>query len=93
MTHFDIDGLARIALLFLNGDDLERVLQDRRLYTDYRYDEFNRLKAEGQACVENGDYQKLKTVIRQLDQIAFFLIIKFVFKIVCHVFLLYFIFL
>lgn len=45
MTRFDIDGLARIALLFLSGDDLEHVLVDRRLYTDYRFDEFNRLKA------------------------------------------------
>ena len=31
--------------------------------------EFNRLKAEGQACVENGDYRSLRTVINQLDRI------------------------
>lgn len=30
---------------------------------------FNQLKAEGQACIENGDYPKLKNVIYQLDQI------------------------
>ncbi len=39
-----INLLARVALMFLDGDDFERVLIDQRLHTDYRFDEFNRLK-------------------------------------------------
>ena len=36
-------------------------------YTDQA--KFNQLKAEGQACLENKDFQKLRTVIHQIDQI------------------------
>ena len=45
---------------------------DVRVSSPQRYvnpAEFNRLKAEGQACVENEDFQKLKEVIHKLDQI------------------------
>ncbi len=45
MEKNDVDRLARIAQLFLSGDDFERVLIDQRLHTDYRFDEFNRLKS------------------------------------------------
>ena len=36
-------------------------------YTDQV--KFSQLKAEGQACIENEDYQKLRLIIHQLDQI------------------------
>ena len=44
MERAEVDVIARVALLFLNGDDFERLLIDQRQHTDYRFDEFNRLK-------------------------------------------------
>ena len=40
-----VDGVARIGLMFLDGDDLEQVLIDQQGYTDYRFEPFNRLRA------------------------------------------------
>ncbi len=45
MDRAEVDRLARVCLLFLDGDDLERLLIDQRQHTDYRFEEFNRLKA------------------------------------------------
>lgn len=39
-----VDGVARIALMFLDGDEMERVLIEGQGYTDYRFEAFNRLK-------------------------------------------------
>lgn len=44
-TELDIDSIARIGLLFLDGDSLENVLLDRYGHTDYDFDCFNRCKA------------------------------------------------
>lgn len=40
-----IDGIARIGLMFLDGDAFEEVLIDQLTHTDYRFDPFNRLRA------------------------------------------------
>ena len=40
-----IDGIARIGLLFLDGDDFEEVLIDQEAHTDYRFAPFNRLRS------------------------------------------------
>jgi hypothetical protein len=40
----DIDSVARIGLLFLDGDSLEEVLLDRYGHPDYDFDKFNNCK-------------------------------------------------
>lgn len=40
----DIDTIARIGLMYINGDKLEDVLLDKYGHTDYDFDNFNDLK-------------------------------------------------
>lgn len=40
-----IDGIARIGLMFLDGDAFEEVLIDQEAHTDYRFAPFNQLRA------------------------------------------------
>lgn len=40
----DIDSIARIGLLFLNGDSLEEILLDKYGHVDYDFDNFNDCK-------------------------------------------------
>ena len=53
-----IDGIARIGLLFLDGDDFEEVLIDQEAHTDYRFAPFNRLRS----CLS-----KIEVLDAQLD--------------------------
>lgn len=39
------DGVARIGLMFLDGDAFEKTLLDQEGFTDYRFDAFNGLRA------------------------------------------------
>ena len=46
MREWSIDEIARIGLLFLDGDAFENVLIDQETHTDYRFEPFTDLKAD-----------------------------------------------
>jgi len=44
LTDLDVDSIAAIGLMFLNGDDVEDMLLDKYGHVDYDFDKFNSCK-------------------------------------------------